>query len=149
MASNKLRNANKPDLDEGNMDMSPMIDMVFLLLLFFLVVSNPKTIKIDPKVKPPIASAAKTPKVKYGKIVVNIHEDGGIRAEDFNTVLTSDEDIEDYIKTNKEAVDNVGHTPRLHIRGDQDAVFKYCRRVIRAGARVGVSEVVFGAYVVE
>lgn len=128
------------------MDMSPMIDMVFLLLLFFLVVSNPKTIKIDPDVVPPIASAGKTPEDKYGKIVVNIHEDGGLRAEDFNNTLDSPEAIEEYIKNEKEKHESIGHKPRLHIRGHQDSVFKYCRKVIRAGARVGVSEVIFGAY---
>ncbi|MDB4618462.1 biopolymer transporter ExbD, partial [Akkermansiaceae bacterium] len=86
--------------------MSPMIDMVFLLLLFFLVVSNPKTIKIDPDVVPPIASAGKTPESKYGKIVVNIHEDGGLRAENFDKVsLDSDEAIEEYIKNEKEKHD--------------------------------------------
>ncbi|MDB4620262.1 biopolymer transporter ExbD, partial [Akkermansiaceae bacterium] len=62
MASNRLRAVNAGDDEEGKMDMSPMIDMVFLLLLFFLVVSNPKTIKIDPNVNPVIASAAQTPK---------------------------------------------------------------------------------------
>jgi biopolymer transport protein ExbD len=45
MASNRLRAVNAAKQEEGKMDMSPMIDMVFLLLLFFLVVSNPKTIK--------------------------------------------------------------------------------------------------------
>ena len=146
MASDKLRAANAHVEDDGKMDMSPMIDMVFLLLLFFLVVSNPKTIKIDPDVKPPIASAAKTPESKYGKIVVNIHEDGGLRAEKFETILADDEGIEAYIKEEKEKNDAVGHVPMIHIRGHQDAVFKYCRKVIRAGARVGVTKVTFGGY---
>ncbi|MDC0550189.1 biopolymer transporter ExbD, partial [bacterium] len=69
MATQRLRAANADDGEEAKMDMSPMIDMVFLLLLFFLVVSNPKTIKIDPRLKPPIADAAKTAKSKHGKIV--------------------------------------------------------------------------------
>ena len=147
MASNRLRAVNAAEEDEGKMDMSPMIDMVFLLLLFFLVVSTPKTIKIDPKVTPPIASAATTPKVKYGKIVVNIHEDGTLTPEDFQkTALDSDEGLEAYIKDGKEAADGGGYTPVLHIRGDQDTVFKYCRKVIRIAARVGVSQVAFGGY---
>ena len=55
MASDKLRSANAASEEQDKMDMSPMIDMVFLLLLFFLVVSNPKTIKIDPRLEPPVA----------------------------------------------------------------------------------------------
>ena len=130
------------------MDMSPMIDMVFLLLLFFLVVSNPKTIKIDPKVTPPIAAAAQTPKSKYGKIVVNIHEDGTLRGERFDVdLLDTDEGLEAYLKDNKEAAESAGHTPILHIRGDQETVFKYCRKVIRSAAGIGISQVAFGGYI--
>ncbi|MDA7506166.1 biopolymer transporter ExbD [bacterium] len=148
MASNRLRAVNAGDDEEGKMDMSPMIDMVFLLLLFFLVVSNPKTIKIDPNVNPVIASAAQTPKSKYGKIVVNIHQDGSLRAENFDTVsLDDDAGLEAYIKEGKEAAESGGHAPVLHIRGDQDTVFKHCRKVIRVAARVGVSQVAFGGYI--
>lgn len=147
MPSDKLRAANSAPQEDAKMDMSPMIDMVFLLLLFFLIVSTPKTIKFDPEVKPTIASAAKTPESKYGKIVVNIREDGTLTAENFNVTLDSPEAIEDYIEREKEKHDSIGHKPVLHVRGDQDAVFKYCRKVIRAGARKGVTEVAFGAYV--
>ncbi len=127
--------------------MSPMIDMVFLLLLFFLVVSNPRTIKIDPEVEPPIAENAKPVEIKHGKIVINIHEDGSFRGESFNTLeFNTEEQLEDYIKKEKDQIDAQGYTPRLHIRGDQDAVFRHCRRVIRSGARAGVDQVVFGAY---
>ncbi len=146
MASNRLRNANKQQGEDAEMDMSPMIDMVFLLLLFFLVVSNPRTIKIDNEVKPPTASSANTPKVKHGKIVINIREDGTYRAEDTNTQFNVEAEMEQYFQDRKDHMDNVGYTPRLHVRGDKDSVFKYCRTAIRAAARVGINEVVFGAY---
>ena len=128
------------------MDMSPMIDMVFLLLLFFLVVSNPKTIKIDPSLKPPIADAAKTAKSKHGKIVVNIHNSGDFYAEDTITRFDTKEDLIDYIKKEKDIIDGRGITPVLHIRGDSTAEFKYCRQVIRSGAAAGVNQVAFGAF---
>ena len=123
-----------------------MIDMVFLLLLFFLVVSNPKTIKIDPNLKPPIADAAKTAKSKHGKIVVNIRNSGDFHAEDINIRFDTKEDLIDYIKKEKESIEGRGITPVLHIRGDSTAEFKYCRQVIRSGAAAGVSQVAFGAF---
>ncbi|MDA7890027.1 biopolymer transporter ExbD [Akkermansiaceae bacterium] len=147
MASNRLRAVNAAKQEEGKMDMSPMIDMVFLLLLFFLVVSNPKTIKIDPDVTPPIASAARTPKSKYGKIVVNIHENGDLRAENFNVTLDDPDALKAYITKSKDDAESVGHVARLHIRGDQNTIFKYCRKVIRVAASVGVTEVAFGGYI--
>ena len=38
-------------------DMSPMIDLVFLLLIFFMVSSTMITYRQDPNVKIPVASA--------------------------------------------------------------------------------------------
>jgi len=146
MATQRLRAANADDGEEAKMDMSPMIDMVFLLLLFFLVVSNPKTIKIDPRLKPPIADAAKTAKSKHGKIVVNIHNSGDFYAEDTITRFDTKEDLIDYIKKEKDIIDGRGITPVLHIRGDSTAEFKFCRQVIRSGAAAGVNQVAFGAF---
>ncbi len=146
MASNRLRSANKNQGEDAEMDMSPMIDMVFLLLLFFLVVSNPRTIKIDTKVKPPIASHAKTPKVKHGKIVLNIRDDGTFYDESITINFPDEEAMEEYFKKEKEKMDAKGYTARLHVRGDQNAVFKHCRKGIRAAARVGINEVIFGSY---
>lgn len=146
MASNRLRNANKNQGEDAEMDMSPMIDMVFLLLLFFLVVSNPRTIKIDNEVKPPVAVNAKPVKIKHGKIVINIRKDGTYRAEDTNIQFSDEEGMEEYFQKQKEQIDSVGYAPRLHVRGDKDSVFKYCRKAIRAAARAGINEVVFGAY---
>jgi len=146
MATQRLRAANADDGEEAKMDMSPMIDMVFLLLLFFLVVSNPKTIKIDPRLKPPIADAAKTAKSKQGKIVINIHNSGDFYAEDATTLFNTKDDLIEYIKKQKVIIDSRGITPVLHIRGDSTAEFKYCRQVIRSGAAAGVNQVAFGAF---
>ena len=146
MATPRLRAANADDGEEAKMDMSPMIDMVFLLLLFFLVVSNPKTIKIDTRLKPPIADAAKTPASKHGKIVINIHNNGDFYAEDTVTRFDTKEDLTDWIKKEKDLIDGRGIVPVLHIRGDSTAEFKYCRQVIRCGAAAGVSQVAFGAF---
>lgn len=146
MASDRLRAANSDQGEEAELDMSPMIDMVFLLLLFFLVVSNPRTIKIDNEVKPPVADNAQTPEIIHGKIVVNIRRDGSFYQENVNIRLNDEDAIEQYVKERKEVVDGNGYIPNLHVRGDKDAVFKYCRTVIRAAARAGVNQVVFGAY---
>ena len=55
MASNKLARARAAANDNMKMDMSPMIDMVFLLLIFFMIASQMITVKMDPKVLPPVA----------------------------------------------------------------------------------------------
>ena len=55
MASSKLRKSSAGEEDECNLDMSPMIDMVFLLLIFFIVNATAIIVKTDPEVKPPVA----------------------------------------------------------------------------------------------
>ena len=50
MASKKLHRAAAGSNDELQVDMSPMIDMVFLLLIFFIVASTVIVVKQDPEV---------------------------------------------------------------------------------------------------
>ncbi|MGC6465315.1 MAG: biopolymer transporter ExbD [Akkermansiaceae bacterium] len=146
MASDKLRAVNKEQGEDAAMDMSPMIDMVFLLLLFFLVVSNPKTIKIDPRLEPPVALNAQATKSIHGKIVVNIHNNGDFFAEDMTTRFDTKEDMTEYITKEKDKIKAIGNTPVIHIRADKGVDFTYCRQVIRSAADAGVDVVAYGAY---
>jgi biopolymer transport protein ExbD len=50
------------------------------------------------------------------------------------------------VKKEKEKIIPLGIVPKLHLRGDQDAVFKYSRTAIRAAADAGVDQVVFAVY---
>jgi biopolymer transport protein ExbD len=59
MASSKLRGASAGHDEEAKLDMSPMIDMVFLLLIFFIVNATAIIVKTDPKVLPPVAKNSK------------------------------------------------------------------------------------------
>ena len=146
MASNRLREVNKNQGESAKMDMSPMIDMVFLLLLFFLVVSHPKTIKIDPRVRPPVADQGQAAKSLHGKIVINIREDGTFLAEDLVTQFDGLTELTEYLKDEKDKVSAIGNTPVLHIRADKGAEFKYCQRLIKAGAAAGIDQLAYGAY---
>ena len=146
MASDKLRAVNENQGEDAAMDMSPMIDMVFLLLLFFLVVSNPKTIKIDTRLEPPIADGARATKSIHGKIVMNIHNNGDFFSEDMKTQFLTREDMIDYISKEKDKVKAIGNTPVIHIRADKGVDFSYCRQVIRSAAAAGVDVVAYGAF---
>jgi biopolymer transport protein ExbD len=147
MPSSKLREAAADTESECALDMSPMIDMVFLLLIFFIVNATAIIVKTDPAIKPPIAKNSKDQKDGQGRIVVNVRADGVFTAEDFNVILADDKDIENMVKNAAERHKALGVTPKLHVRGDKDALFKYSRKAINAAARAGVSEVVFSVFV--
>lgn len=146
MASSKLRSATSNAEPECALDMSPMIDMVFLLLIFFIVNATAIIVKTDPAIKPPVAKSAKRQIDNQGRIVVNVREDGTFTAEDFNTILSGEDDIFDLVKTQKERNDALGRTSKLHLRGDKNAVFKYAQTAVRGAARASVDQVVFGVF---
>src|SRR5213078_113204 len=60
----------------GLLDMTPMIDMVFNLLIFFMVVSQFANLERDLKVQLPSGSEAMPLTAKPREIFVNINKDG-------------------------------------------------------------------------
>ena len=144
--SSKLRDAASASDEECALDMSPMIDMVFLLLIFFVVNSNAVIVKQDVKVRPPIASFGKKQEDKNGRIVVNVLPDGSFTTER-GEALEDETAIFDMVKKAKEQNDLKGYKSKLHLRGDKDAVFKHSRKAIAASAGAGVDQVMFATFV--
>ena len=149
MASDKLREQSRGDDGGAEMDMSPMIDMVFLLLIFFIVVSSPMIVKMDPAITPAVAYNANKPVEKNGRIVLNVKEDGTYSQEDFNKTMTTPEEIERYVTESIIKIKDEGkgrYKARLHLRGDDQALFKHSQKAIKAAAAAGVDKVIFSVY---
>ncbi|NRB74891.1 MAG: biopolymer transporter ExbD [Verrucomicrobiales bacterium] len=124
-------------------DLSPMIDLVFLLLIFFMVAANIITFPKDPNVVIPVASDAKVPELVEGRVVVNIYVDGTIK-DVGGTVLSLDE-LEMRMAQSK--VQNAN--TRLHLRAHKDVPYKHIQDVSRASAAGGVPTVIFSTYQVD
>lgn len=144
MASKKLRSSSNYD-DDMKVDMSPMIDMVFLLLIFFIVNATAIIVQTDPKVLPPVAKHSLKQKEGRGRIVVNVWADGTYTNEAL-VKLDGEDAITDLVEEERKKIEALGLKPKLHLRGDQNAVFKHSRVAIRAAAAAGVIEVVFAVY---
>ena len=148
MPSSKLRRSASGAEDECKLDMSPMIDMVFLLLIFFIVNATAIIVKTDPDVKPPIAKNAQLQENKEGRIVVNVRNDGTYTAEDL-TILPDEGAIQDYVQKARDRIEQLSIVPRLHLRGDKEALFKHGRVAVRAAAAAGVNQVLFATFIRE
>lgn len=150
MPSEKLSKAAASQLDDLKMDMSPMIDLVFLLLIFFMVASNIIIIPLDEAVNPPIAVKAEATDAGLGRIPLNIRENGEVTGTNPDRPLaTADGDlseVEAYIGKLADEMKAVGDDPKLHIRADINCKVKRIREVVEAGANAGVSNVIFAAY---
>jgi len=130
------------------MDMSPMIDLTFLLLVFFMVASHLITVQIDRRVKPPTAGNAQVAKDASGRVVVNILADGTVWAQD-EIELTTSEAIQDYVDQARVKFEAQGVKTRLNLRADQNVDTRIIKKVVQAAGEAGVSEVIFGSLTVE
>lgn len=124
-------------------DLSPMIDLVFLLLIFFMVTANMITYKKDDRVVVPIASDAKVPELVEGRVVMNVLEDGSI--VDTEKRVLSELELTQLMQRAKEK----NPKTRLHLRADANVSYKHIKTASRASAAGGVPTVIFSTYVVE
>ena len=148
MASKKLRSAGVGMSDDLEMDMSPMIDLTFLLLIFFMVASHIITVQIDRRVNPPTAKNSQVAQDASGRVVVNILADGTIWAQE-KVELTSTESITAYVDEARVRFEESGVQTRLNLRADEDVYTRIIKRVVQAAAEAGVVEVIFGSYAVD
>lgn len=125
-------------------DISPMIDLVFLLLVFFMIAATAITFQKDPNVTITLATEAKVPELVEGRVVINIYPDGVIRDESGKTVYSED-DVERVMAEAKSRNPNT----RLHLRADRTAPHEFVKKVIAASSRGGVSNVIFSNYVTD
>ncbi len=124
-------------------DMSPMIDLVFLLLIFFMVASTAITYRKDKNVTVPVASDSVVPKNIENRIVLNVYQDGTIKDE-LGKVLTTGQ-----VETRMAEAKKREPKTRLHLRCDKAVPHRMVKDVIAASARGGVSSVIFSTYQTE
>ena len=115
-------------------NMSPMIDMVFLLLIFFIVAAQ--IIDEKPKVLIPSAINAKVPEDSKNRLMITITDDEKyfIRQN-----LVSFEELQKYL------ADEVNKNPKLRvlIRADQDLKYKVSEKVMNICADVGANDLIY------
>jgi biopolymer transport protein ExbD len=67
--------------EPANMQLAPMIDIVFLLLIFFIVTWQFTKSETELKVSVPTAKEGADPKRQMGEIYINVLSDGSIKVE--------------------------------------------------------------------
>ncbi|MEA2068535.1 MAG: biopolymer transporter ExbD [Verrucomicrobiota bacterium] len=123
--------------DDLELDMSPMIDMVFLLLIFFIVASQ--VIDEKPKVKIPVAAFAKVPEDTTGRLMVTVTKD-----EKFfiGAIPVTLEQLKERLALEIEADPKL----RILIRADGDTKYKINEKVTIACAEVGAQDLIYSVF---
>lgn len=116
--------------------LAPMIDIIFLLLAFFIVTYQMSDAEKPLDVKIPTAEQGKAKKRGYTERVVNIHKDGsiGINRRPY-TLDDLEKKMADYIRVDK--------NQPVRIRADKDARFEHVIQVIDRCRKAGVWNISF------
>ncbi|MEM7147770.1 MAG: biopolymer transporter ExbD [Verrucomicrobiota bacterium] len=110
----RFRNAAKAP--EAEIDLAPMIDVVFLLLIFFIVTWNFARFETELDVSVPVAEEGADPQRTVGEIIVNIRKDGTM-------VVNAVELSEDELFERLSAVSEVYKDQAVILRGDREASY--------------------------
>ncbi len=147
-------NINKHDSQtEMPMNMTPMIDIVFLLIIFFMIITDLTQQDLE-KLKLPVAKAAVPDKPDPKKVrpVINILSDGTMvvkREEKYDPEINDLQPIEAYLADQSRQMDRehfnkeAGTGPMipadpLLIRADQNAEFKYIQKLMELCGKEGI-----------
>ncbi|MBT3287534.1 MAG: biopolymer transporter ExbD [Victivallales bacterium] len=127
------------DQEEPAFQMAPMIDMVFLLLVFFMCASQMSQ-KQNLPMEIPTASRAVVPKDRPHRWVVNITEEGDLYSGDRPIKLGA---LATQVKARLAAVPDL----KVYIRGDQRCEHRHVKKVMNRLAEVGIDSYIFGVYI--
>lgn len=120
--------------DSGpSLDLTPVIDMVFLLLIFFLAATTFQQNEREMNVALPSAAAVMPISMAMREIVVNVDQSGGIVV---GGRTTTPEELRELIAT---AVKS-NPEQKVSVRGDRKAAYEHIVRVLDTCKAAGVQE---------
>ena len=138
---------------EPEFQIAPMIDVLLVLLIFFMSITTAQVLKVDKNIKLPIAPDAIKKDTQRGEVIVNVRWDEAkkkaIYVVDDKTFLETGELTKAVTAARiaGEAKITKGPNPtfRAVIRGDRDATAMYISRAMNAAAEAGISDISFSA----
>jgi biopolymer transport protein ExbD len=119
--------------DGASIELTPLIDMVFLLLIFFLVATTFHQTEREMQVALPHAAFAGPISTSLREIVINVDQDGGI------IVSGRTVDADDLRSIIEQAV-AVNPDQKVTVRGDRRAAYGNVARVLDICKGGGVQE---------
>ncbi|MDF1826115.1 MAG: biopolymer transporter ExbD [Verrucomicrobiales bacterium] len=128
----------KRPLDEVSFQITPMIDMTFLLLIFFMVTQKITEQQLNVPVKLPVAISAVAPE-RTEREIINI--DGGGNYYIGDLAATTDEVLA-HLTTKFEDFPPL----QIYLRADKDTPTKKIREFVEMATEVGAIDLIFGVY---
>jgi biopolymer transport protein ExbD len=128
--------------EDPEFQIAPMIDILLVLLVFFMSISSTQVMQTNQKVRLPIAKDGKEAREKKGVIIVNVlwNAIGNVGSLDVDgRTYGVAADLTPFIRSE---VDKVADT-RVIIRADKEVKYDYLRSVLKAAGAGGVTNITF------
>jgi biopolymer transport protein ExbD len=123
-------------LHHPGIQLAPLVDVLLLLLIFFLLTWNAARNENELDVKVPKASAAKERSAPIGDVVVNVKTDGNVVVN--RRTLTSSE-LSELLKS----LVQLNSDQAVVIRGDEAGAYKNIIGVLNICTEAGITNVAF------
>jgi len=120
----------------AELELAPMIDVVFLLLIFFIVTWQFARFERDMDISVPAAEEAEQQDRQQGEIIVNVRDDGAIV---LNGIDVSDEEL----LTKLKAISDAYPDQAVILRGASEANFQAIINVLDQIKKAGIWNVAF------
>ncbi len=128
----------KRPLDEVSFQITPMIDMTFLLLIFFMVTQKITEQQLNVPVKLPVAVSAVAPE-RTEREVINIDGKGNYYIGDQQA---SREAVLAHLRIKFKDFPPL----QIYLRADKDTPTKKIREFVNMATEVGAIDLIFGVY---
>jgi biopolymer transport protein ExbD len=122
--------------EASQMQLAPMIDIVFLLLTFFIVTWQFSRSETDMRISVPSSQEGAEPNRSMSEIVINVDKDGRI-------FISSQELTRQQLQTRLEAIARVNKSQPVRLRGDAGASYQTMVEVIDIISRARIWNISF------
>jgi biopolymer transport protein ExbD len=120
----------------AELQLAPMLDVVFQLLIFFLVSFEFQRTEFDMKVSVPSAQEGADPKRALGEIIVNVRKSGEVVVE--NQTMTQAQ-----LKEKLSAIAKQHKNQPIRLRGDAECAYQTIVEVIDTCQKAGIWNISF------
>jgi biopolymer transport protein ExbD len=122
--------------EPAGMQLAPMIDIVFLLLIFFIVTWQFSRSETELSVSVPTAEEGADPERQKGEIIINVLGDNSIRVEGTTVDL-------DQLQNRLAAIVRQNENQPVRIRGDGKVAYQRIVEVIDTCQKAGIWNISF------
>jgi biopolymer transport protein ExbD len=123
-------------LEPAGMQLAPMIDIVFLLLIFFIVTWQFSRSETEMKISVPTSQEGADPKRVLGEIIVNVRVNGEVVVE--GQVMSQAQ-----LKEKLSAIAQLHKNQPIRLRGDAECQYQTIVEVIDTCQKAGIWNISF------